>query len=52
MEISSNVQSAPMAIEKIKILRAVLELQLNSIANSAHLAHFLGGLAELAVLFS
>ena len=23
-----------------------------SIANSAHLAHFLGGLAELAVLFS
>ena len=37
-----------MAIEKIKILGAVLELP----ANSAHLAYFLGGLAELAVLFS
>ena len=41
-----------MAIEKIKILGAVWSNQLNSTANSAHLAHFLGGLAELAVLFS
>ena len=41
-----------MAIEKIKILGAVLELPHNSTTNSAHLAHFRGEWAELAVLFS
>ena len=39
-----------MTIEKMKILGAVLEL--NSTANSAHLAQFLGKWAGLAVLFS
>ena len=38
-----------MVIERIKILGAVLEL--TSTANSAHLAHFLGKWAKLAVLF-
>ena len=41
-----------MAIEKIKILGPFWSYQLNSTANSAHLAHFHGELAELAVLFS
>ena len=47
-----------MAIQKIKILGAVLELPakhketLNSTANLPQLAHFLGKLAALAVLFS
>ena len=39
-----------MAIEKIKILVAVLKL--NSTANSAHYARFLDKWAKLAVLFS
>jgi hypothetical protein len=42
-----------MPIEKIKILGVVLSsYQLNSIANSAHFAHFVGKLAGLAVLSS
>ena len=41
-----------MAIEKIKILGAALELPVNSTANSAHLAQFLSKWAGLAVLFS
>ena len=44
-----------MAAEKIKILGAFGSYQLNSTANSAHFARFLGKwakLAELAVLFS
>ena len=44
-----------MAIEKIKILGGRFwfwSYQLNSTANLAHLAHFLGKWAELAVLFS
>ena len=41
-----------MAIEKIKILGAVLSYQVNSTANSAHLAHLLGKWAGLALLFS
>ena len=48
IEISSNESSALMAIEKIKIVGAVLELpaKQNSIANSANLAHFAGGSTE------
>ena len=41
-----------MAIEKIKILGAFLSYQLNCTANSAHLAHFCGKWAGLAVLSS
>ena len=41
-----------MAIEKIKILGLFWSYQLNSTANTAHLAHFGGDKAELAVLFS
>ena len=41
-----------MAVEKIKILGAVLELPANRTANSAHFAQFLGQGAKLAVLFS
>ena len=56
LEISSNEISAPMAIEKIKIVGVVLELPAKqhcqfSTANSVHLAHFLGEYAELVVLF-
>ena len=40
-----------MAIEKIKILRPFWSYQLNSTANLAHLAHFHGEQAEVAVLF-
>ena len=36
-----------MAIEKIKILGAILELPANSTANTTHLAHFWGEYAEL-----
>ena len=48
MELSSNESLAPMAIEKIKILGAVLELP----ANSAHLPQKWTKGAELAVQFS
>jgi hypothetical protein len=41
-----------MAIEKINILGAFWSYQLNSTTNLAHLAHFLGKWAGLAVLFS
>ena len=44
-----------MGIEKIKILGGhfgATSNQLNSTASLAHLAHFLGKWAELAVLFS
>ena len=42
-----------MQIEKIKILGAVLDTyKLNSTANLAHVAHFLGKWAGFAVLFS
>ena len=51
-EISSNEKSAPMAVEKSKSWGPFWSCQLNSIANSAHLAHFRGEQAELAVLFS
>ena len=37
MDFTKNELSAPRTIEKIKILGAVLELQLNSTANPAHL---------------
>ena len=50
MDFSKNEGSAPMAIEKIKNLGSVLEL--NSTANSAYLAHFCGKWAVLAVLYS
>ena len=43
---------APMAVEKIKIMGAILELLLNSTANSAHFAKFFDKWAKLAVLFS
>ena len=39
-----------MAIEKIKILGAVLELPAKNTANLAHLAHFWGKWAGLALL--
>ena len=48
---TSNEKSAPMAVEKMQILGAVLEYPLNSTANLAHLAHFCGKWAGLAVLF-
>ena len=41
-----------MAIEKIKILGAILENQLNSTANPAHLPQIWAELAKLAVLFN
>ena len=41
-----------MAIEKIKILGAILSYQLNSKANLAHLPQNQAKLAKLAVLFS
>ena len=40
-----------MAIEKIKILGAVLELPAKLHCHSAHLAHFYGKWAGLALLF-
>ena len=53
MNFINNEGLAPMAVEKIKILGAVLELtRLNSTANLAHFAHFLGKWAGLAELFS
>ena len=41
-----------MAIEKLKSLGPVWSYRLKGTANSAHLAHFGGEWAELAVLFS
>jgi len=41
-----------MAVEKIKTLGRFWSYQLNSTANSAHSARFLGKWAKLAVLFS
>ena len=42
-----------MAVEKIKILGAVLELPAkHAVFNSAHFGRFLGKWAKLAVLFS
>ena len=41
-----------MAVEKIKILVAVLELPAKQPTNLAHFARFLGKWAKLAVLFS
>jgi hypothetical protein len=52
MFFTSNDESAPMAIEKIKILGAVLNYQLNSTANPAHLTQKRAKLAELPVVFS
>ena len=49
--LGSNEFQAPMAIEKIKILGAIVELPAKCTVNSAHLAHFCGKWAELAVLF-
>ena len=51
MDFTKNEFSAPKAVEKIKILGAVWSYQLNSTANSAHFAGFLGEWAKLAVLF-
>ena len=45
-------KSAPMSIEKIQILGTVLELQLDSTANPAHLPQKWAKLAKLAKLFS
>ena len=42
----------PQPLKTIKILGVFWSYQLNNTANSAHLAHFHGELAELAVLFS
>ena len=41
-----------MAIEKTKSWGSFWSCQLNSNANSAHLAHFCGEYAEMVVLFS
>jgi hypothetical protein len=49
MELNSNEQLAPMAIEKFKILGAVLSYQLH---NTANLAHLHKRWAKLAVLFT
>ena len=48
----SNELSATMEIEKIKIMGAILELQVDSSANPAHLPQKWAKWAELAVLFS
>jgi len=54
--IPANEESAPMAIKRIKILGAVLELSaeypLNTLAKPAHSPQKLGKLVSLAWLFS
>ena len=51
MKISSDEQSAPMAIENFKILGAILELPAKQPCQPADSPHFFGELAGLAGLF-
>jgi len=52
MNFTQNEYPAPRAIEKMKILGAILDHQLNSTTNPAHLPQNWANLAKSAVLFS